>query len=321
MVYNGTWVEGGTPHEYNNTVSSSTNVGDSFTVTFQGASIAVYGTMDATSGGVITSYSIDGASSSNVTTQAGLGDTYHQQFWSSEQFPVAVHRLRVTMVKVNNVTQSGEGTIWFDYFLVRDPTVVTYPTTSSAPLTPTTSPISNSRQSTPIGSIVGGALGGLSLLLVAIFLLVLYRRGHTKLSPKKIYNTLPPGDFGTKNTSIQPYLLGNREISENASSSKVVPTMMVSREHTAPDLKGRGYPHTRATLPTTTTISGKHTPGNEDSGVDRQAQNANTPQPLLQRSDDPQRREEVISATLNRIPDASAELPPGYSSLSFSPLR
>lgn len=36
VVYNGTWVEGGTPHEYNNTVSSSTNVGDSFTVTFQG---------------------------------------------------------------------------------------------------------------------------------------------------------------------------------------------------------------------------------------------------------------------------------------------
>lgn len=167
--------------------------------------------MDATSGGVITSYSIDGASSSNVTTQAGLGDTYHQQFWSSEQFPVAVQwvqqvlidnhvhllasRLRVTMVKVNNVTQSGEGTIWFDYFLVRDPTVVTYPTTSSAPLTPTTSPISNSRQSTPIGSIVGGALGGLSLLLVAIFLLVLYRRGHTKLSPKKIYNSQSNHDF------------------------------------------------------------------------------------------------------------------------------
>ena len=34
--YNGTWIPGGSSNEYNGTVSSSTQVGDSFTVSFTG---------------------------------------------------------------------------------------------------------------------------------------------------------------------------------------------------------------------------------------------------------------------------------------------
>jgi hypothetical protein len=37
VVYNGTWVKGGSVNEYAGTVASSTNVGDSFTVTFKGS--------------------------------------------------------------------------------------------------------------------------------------------------------------------------------------------------------------------------------------------------------------------------------------------
>jgi hypothetical protein len=51
-----------------------------------GTSIAVYGTFDSTSGGVITTYSVDGGPGTNATAQAGLGDTIRQQFWRSGQF-------------------------------------------------------------------------------------------------------------------------------------------------------------------------------------------------------------------------------------------
>ena len=39
VTYKGSWIRGGTFGEYNNTVSSSTVVGDSFTVSFQGESV------------------------------------------------------------------------------------------------------------------------------------------------------------------------------------------------------------------------------------------------------------------------------------------
>jgi len=43
----------------------------------------VYGTIDITSGGVQTNYSVDGAPPVTVTSQAGPGDTFNQQFWMS----------------------------------------------------------------------------------------------------------------------------------------------------------------------------------------------------------------------------------------------
>ncbi|KAF8800921.1 hypothetical protein BYT27DRAFT_7216471 [Phlegmacium glaucopus] len=83
VKYTGTWVRGGTLHEYNDTVSSSTQVNDFFTVSFTGNSITVFGTFDITSGGVLTNYSIDSASPAQATSAAGPGDTYMQQFWQS----------------------------------------------------------------------------------------------------------------------------------------------------------------------------------------------------------------------------------------------
>jgi hypothetical protein len=45
--------------------------------------IGVYGTIDITSGGVLTNYSVDGAPPVQATSQAGSGDTFNQQFWNS----------------------------------------------------------------------------------------------------------------------------------------------------------------------------------------------------------------------------------------------
>ena len=78
------------------------------------------------------------------------------------------------MVKVNSESQPGEGTIWFDYFYVTDPTI-----TSTAPLTPssTSPPITNAvHQSTPVGTIVSSVLGALLLMLVLGLALVFYRQ-------------------------------------------------------------------------------------------------------------------------------------------------
>jgi len=51
-----------------------------------GTSISVYGTVDSTSGGVVTSYALDGAPAAQVTSRAGSGDTYNQLFWASPTF-------------------------------------------------------------------------------------------------------------------------------------------------------------------------------------------------------------------------------------------
>jgi hypothetical protein len=56
---------------------------------FEGISIAVYGTIDTTSEGVITTYSIDGAPAAQATAQSGSGDTFQQQFWKSDQLALA----------------------------------------------------------------------------------------------------------------------------------------------------------------------------------------------------------------------------------------
>ena len=70
--------------------------------------------------------------------------------------------LLVTMVKVNPESQPGEGTIWFDYFLVTDPRIQ-----------------SSSIKSKNIGAIVGGVIGGI-FFLIAIIALALVILRHRK---------------------------------------------------------------------------------------------------------------------------------------------
>ncbi|KAJ7439701.1 hypothetical protein B0H11DRAFT_1828619 [Mycena galericulata] len=120
VTYVGTWVIGGTIHEYDDTVTSSLNVGDHFSVPFTGTGVAVYGTYDSSSGGVKTLYAIDGDAGITVVSSAspnGLDD-YQQLFWQSETLSSGSHTLVVTMEALNDNQGAGEGTIWFDYFNV-----------------------------------------------------------------------------------------------------------------------------------------------------------------------------------------------------------
>ncbi|KAF8176343.1 hypothetical protein K438DRAFT_1979137 [Mycena galopus ATCC 62051] len=118
VKYTGTWVVGGTVHEHDDTVSSSVQVGNNFLVPFTGTAIAVYGTYDAGSAGVQTSYAIDGGTPTTVTSTSSPNDSYQQLFWQSGPVSSGAHSLVVTMVAVNTNQGAGEGTIWFDYFNV-----------------------------------------------------------------------------------------------------------------------------------------------------------------------------------------------------------
>jgi len=230
VTYTGNWVVGGTVHEYNDTVTSSTNVGDYFAVQFNGNGISVYGTIDSTSQGVVTSYSIDGAPAAQVTAPAETGDTYQQQFWASNQVPLGQHHLVVTMVKVNAGQQAGEGTVWFDFFNVSGstttstsstPTVVLSQTptvTVTSFITPTPTSTQPSK-ATHTGAIIGGVVGGLGLALLVAFIAFLYYRrrrqipanekGREGLFPaidinQRIYPSSQPGVLTTQGSSLNP---------------------------------------------------------------------------------------------------------------------
>ncbi|KAF7368311.1 Amidohydro-rel domain-containing protein [Mycena venus] len=205
VTYTGTWAPGGTTHEHAGTVSSSVKVGNHFSVPFTGTAIAVYGTFDASSAGVKTSYAIDGGAATTVTSGSSPLDSFQQLFWQSEAVPNGSHNLVVTMLAVNNVGD-GEGTVWFDYFNVT--TDATSPTSSSSPGTssPATSlgPASNTASSPTSSStavaatiakkashsaLIGGITAGVLVLLFAVGLLFL------GLRRKRKYDNLstPPG--------------------------------------------------------------------------------------------------------------------------------
>ncbi|KDR79446.1 hypothetical protein GALMADRAFT_243530 [Galerina marginata CBS 339.88] len=164
VKYTGTWVRGGSAHEHDETVASTANVGDYLTVKFKGTSIAVYGTIDSTSGGVLTNYSIDGATPVQVVSQAGSGDTFNQQFWKSPVLSLGEHNLVATMVQLNNNSGPGEGTIWFDYFLATDPTIPSGP----------------AAQRKHVGVIAGSVVAGVVALLVAALAFIFLRRRRRK---------------------------------------------------------------------------------------------------------------------------------------------
>ncbi|KAJ7677878.1 hypothetical protein DFH06DRAFT_561839 [Mycena polygramma] len=146
VSYTGTWVVGGTVHEHAGTVSSSVNVGDHFSVAFIGSNIAVYGTYDASSAGVVTSYAIDGGAAATVTSASSPLDSFQQLFWQSNTVVNGAHNLVVTMKTTNSGTD-GEGTVWFDYFNVTaDATIPVPPSPSSS----STSSISSTTSSTSI---------------------------------------------------------------------------------------------------------------------------------------------------------------------------
>ncbi|PPQ69953.1 hypothetical protein CVT26_013289 [Gymnopilus dilepis] len=167
ITYNGTWVKGGTPQNFRNTLTSSTTVGDSFIARFNGDSIRVYTTIDNTSAGVITSYSADGLLPEEVAYPTVQERMLDNLIWQSPILQPGDHTLRVQIVKVNNGSGvgSGEGTVWFDYFVVEDPAATATATPSSQP-----SVAMDHYKRNNVAAIVGGTVAGMVVILAGVVL-------------------------------------------------------------------------------------------------------------------------------------------------------
>ncbi|KAK7454002.1 hypothetical protein VKT23_011513 [Stygiomarasmius scandens] len=223
ISYTGQWVKGGTEHEHGGTVTSSSNVGDSFTVTFVGTLITVFGTYDSSSGGTIVSYAIDSQPPNNITSTASSSgtDSYQQKFYDSGTLPQRRHKLVVTMLAVNQNAGPGEGTVWFDYFDVQG--------------NPASAPGINANQSEnnpnnskfPIGTVVGAVMGGLALL-VAIVGLVSYlrwkrrRSGYTRTSAQNVFD-------GPDRSPTLPKVSGGPSLSFNQAALGGLPDVTIEQ--------------------------------------------------------------------------------------------
>jgi hypothetical protein len=67
---------------------------------FPGTSISVYGILDATSGGVVTSYALDGASAALATSTSVPRDTPNQLFWASPELVSAGDQYALIVWKI-----------------------------------------------------------------------------------------------------------------------------------------------------------------------------------------------------------------------------
>ncbi|KAF5360318.1 hypothetical protein D9758_009120 [Tetrapyrgos nigripes] len=234
VSYTGDWIQGGTEHEHAGTVTSSTTVGDSFTVTFIGTSIAVFGRYDPSSAGVVVSYALDTPMSSNITTPSTAIEAYQQKFYESERLQQKKHTLTVTMVKVNKIPSNSNGdqggTVWFDYFDVQG-------TPASAPQEVGSSGNGNSKSPSEtesskgskgasqklVGAIVGGVIGGIAFLVLAILLgWILYRR--LKRRRPRYYGTYGTavnarGAYARETPPVLPYGLSMSTAAKSSSAS------------------------------------------------------------------------------------------------------
>ena len=87
------------------------------------------------------------------------------------------------MAKVNANPQAGEGTVWFDYFVVTNSTNASSTSFTTSTPTTSTSSITNSGPATPMGqkSNVGGILGGIigGVIFILVMSLCLWRKNNS----------------------------------------------------------------------------------------------------------------------------------------------
>ncbi|KAF9021346.1 hypothetical protein BDZ89DRAFT_1163823 [Hymenopellis radicata] len=214
VVRTGSWVDGGTEHEHDSTVSSSKNEGDYLTVTFTGTEIIVYGTYDYSSLGVITSYAIDDGTATQVNHTSSGGDTYQQEFWKSGTLNLTEHKLVLTMVHVNTEFEDVEGTVWIDYFNVVDaPATQTISSTASSSASSTSITFDSGSSSPPVGAIIGAVVGVIAILSLGVGLFLWYRSRRRRIRglnppPAPPYPQFP-GTSGTTPLlpgTVEPYM-------------------------------------------------------------------------------------------------------------------
>jgi len=163
VVFSPGWSQGGSGKEYNSTTSYTDSAGRNATLTFQGISVAVYGTIGSSNGGrppPRTSYAIDG--NTLVIYEPVLMSTaqQHQRFFQSAQLPTGDHTLVITTLRDNCDIYI------LDYFIVE---TSTSPSSSPTPSGNTMSDMNHpSRMAIIAGSTVA-AIAGTLLILSALY--------------------------------------------------------------------------------------------------------------------------------------------------------
>jgi len=222
---NSSWTRGGNTADFDGTSTLTHATGASATLTFTGTGISVWGTIQLlqpnTTTYVVSSYSVDGGPTTIFNATETAGYQFQQKLFQSATLnDSAPHTIVVTLV--NN------GTFFIDYFLV----IPAGATSTSAPSSNTAGAGDQSHSSrVPLGPAVGGTLGGLALLIIAIlaFLLCYKRRKDKNQKHDSQAAQVSPDPFITPASRTlpmqkhQPYE-GSDRVSELQSYSQRPPT-------------------------------------------------------------------------------------------------
>ncbi|KAF8816634.1 hypothetical protein BYT27DRAFT_7181457 [Phlegmacium glaucopus] len=179
---NSSWTRGGAAADFDGTSTFTASPGASATLTFTGTEISVWGTItflaNNTPTFVLSSYSIDNGTATTFNASEQAAFVFQQKLFQSAPLSASTpHTLVATL--------DNNATFFIDYFLITPVVSSTSSsaTSSSSSTLSTTSTIptaSSSAQShsskVPLGPVLGGTLGGVALLIIAIFVFWFSRR-------------------------------------------------------------------------------------------------------------------------------------------------
>ena len=145
----------------------------------KGTGVGVYGTVSPVGNfnAPPCSYSVDGGRATTQVATMINSTQYHVLFFQSAKLTEGSHTLVITTLpEVFN-------TFWLDYFAVTPlpiatalPIVAASPLPSSAcPLPSSTCPLTSSTSKPPVGPVIGGVLGALALLTLALIAFLFFR--------------------------------------------------------------------------------------------------------------------------------------------------
>ncbi|KAG7091685.1 hypothetical protein E1B28_010704 [Marasmius oreades] len=177
-----------------NGTHATKNVGDGFSVNFNGTELSVYGIIDSHSNGTIhVTFTIDGESSTSVYQIPGPsidpgGGLLNHLLYHNASIAKGPHKLDAEVASI-----TGDQSLIFDYLTYRHwvpPANYTSPGSISGGNNngngmggATPSPVPSDHRRKPVGSIIGAVIGSvlgvLTLGIIAICLLVRWRRKRT----------------------------------------------------------------------------------------------------------------------------------------------
>ncbi|KAF7421023.1 hypothetical protein PC9H_011542 [Pleurotus ostreatus] len=188
--YSAGWEQMGGDNEYNQTTHYTFTAGASFTFSFVGTSVSVFGTIDnlvdSEGRSPNSTYELDGTTPVVFRGRPVQGVIYQQLFYQSPTLPNMPHTL------VGRSADAGSR-IFIDFLAVTAPPVTSttlQPTSQSATSSVTSSNTEtatiavgsgSSLSSNNIGAIVGGVVGGLALLAILLILTWWFTRRRTKI--------------------------------------------------------------------------------------------------------------------------------------------